>query len=120
MRGEEFGGLDAGTVFAAEPRDALAPGIDDAQPRTEIWHLAIDRHAGAEFADDEMRRLAAAAMQRAGTVKVVPLRLVFAVAVEHLHPMVFAVRDIDPAFGIGWDVVGDVEMDGIGALPVHA
>ena len=61
------------------------------------------------------RLLAAAAMQRAGPVQIVPLGLVFAVAVEHLHAMVLAVGDIDPAVGIGGDVVDDVELAGIGA-----
>jgi hypothetical protein len=34
-------------------------------------------------------------------VQIVPLRLVFAVAVEHLHAVVLAVGDIDPAVGVG-------------------
>jgi hypothetical protein len=38
-----------------------------------------------------------------------------AVAVEHLHAVVLAVGDIDPAVGIGRDVVHDVELAGIGA-----
>ena len=46
---------------------------------------------------------------------VVPLRLVFAVAVEHLDAVVFAVGDVDPAVGVAADVVGDVELAGIGA-----
>ena len=54
-------------------------------------------------------------MQRAGPVQIVPLRLVFAVAVEHLHAVVLAVGDIDPAVGVGDDVVDDVELAGIGA-----
>src|SRR5450759_1012722 len=76
VRREEFAALEAGTVLAAELRDALSLGIDDAQARTEIRHLAVDRHARAELADDEIGRLAAAAMQRAGPVQVIPLRLV--------------------------------------------
>ena len=102
-------------MFAAEPGDALALGIDDGQARPEIGHLEIDGHAWAELADDEGRMLAAAAMQRAGAVQVVPLRLVLAVAIEHLHAMVLAVSHIDPAVGIGRDVVDDVELAGIGA-----
>ena len=77
--------------------------------------LPVDRHARAEFADDEIRRFAAAAMQRAGPVQIIPLRLVFAVAVEHLDAVVLAVGDIDPAVGVGCDVVDDVELAGIGA-----
>ncbi len=50
-----------------------------------------------------------------GRVQIIPLRLVFAVAVEHLHPVVLAVGDIDETVGIGGDVVDDVELTGIGA-----
>ena len=116
VRGEEFAGLQPRAVLAAEPGDPFAFCIDDRKPRAEIGHLAIDRHAGPEFADDEIRLLAAtAAAQRAGPVQKVPLRLVFAVAVEHLHAVVLAVGDIDPAVGIGRDIVDDVELAGIGA-----
>src|SRR5260370_23841117 len=38
-----------------------------------------------------------------------------AVAVAHLHAVVFAVGDIDPSVGVGGDVVDDVELAGIGA-----
>ena len=82
----------------------------------EIRHLAVDRHAGAEFADNKIRILGpAATAQRAGPVQIIPLRLVFAVAVEHLHAVVLAVGDIDPAVGVGDDIVHDVELAGIGA-----
>ena len=105
-----------GPFLAAEPGDPVALGIDDREPWAEIGHLAVDRQAGPEFADDERRLLAAtAAAQRAGPVQIVPLRLVFAVAVEHLHAVVLAVGDIDPAVGIGRDIVDDVELAGIGA-----
>ena len=77
--------------------------------------IQVHRHAGPELADDEVRLLAAAAAQRAGPMQVVPLRLVFAVAVEHLHAMVLAVRDVDPAVRIGDDVVHEVELARIGA-----
>ncbi len=52
---------------------------------------------------------------------VVPLRLVFAVAVEHLDAVVLAVGDIDPAIRVAAHIVGDVELAGIGAglAPCH-
>src|ERR1700687_1954334 len=115
VRREEFAGLEAGTVLAAEPGDALSLGVDDAQARAQIRHLAIDRHAGAKLANDEIRLPTAAAMQRAGPVQIIPLRLVSAVAVEHLHAMVLAVRDIDPAIGVSDDVVDDIELAEIDA-----
>src|SRR5689334_18052624 len=86
VRREELADLDACAMLAAETGDALAFGVDEAEPRTEIGHFQIYGHAGAKLADDEGRVLAAAAAaQRAGAVQIVPLRLVFAVAVEHLH-----------------------------------
>src|SRR5437762_2154622 len=49
------------------------------------------------------------------TMQVVPLRLPFAVAVEHLHAVVLAVGDIEPALRIAADIMRDVELAGIGA-----
>src|SRR6185295_14076047 len=66
--------------------------------------------AGAQFADHEGRRRAAAAVKAAGPMQVVPLRFVFAIAVEHLHAMVLAVGDVDPACIVGGDIVGDIEL----------
>src|SRR3984885_16110737 len=43
MRRQELAGLEAGTVFAAEPRDALALEVDEGQARAQIGHLAVDR-----------------------------------------------------------------------------
>ena len=44
-----------------------------------------------------------------------PLGLVFAVAVEHLHAMVLAVGDIDQAVVVAGDVVHEVELARAGA-----
>jgi hypothetical protein len=115
VRGEEPSGLETGAVFAAQPRDAFSPGIHDAQARTEIWDLAIDRHAWTKLADNKIRLPAPAAVQRAWPVKMIPLRLVLAVTVEHLDPVVLAIGDVDPAIGVGDDIVHDVELAGIGA-----
>src|ERR1044072_5959935 len=71
VRREEFAAFQSGTVLTAEPRDALALSVHDREARPEVGHLAIDRHAGAEFADDKIRVLAAtAAAQRAGPVQI--------------------------------------------------
>ena len=48
-------------------------------------------------------------------MQIVPLRLVLAVAVEHLNAVVFAVGDVDPAVGVATDVVDDVELALVGA-----
>src|SRR4029077_3999062 len=114
-RRQEFAGFKAGAVLAAKPRDTVAFGVDDGQARAQIQPLAVDGHAGAKFADDKIRLPAAAAVQRAGPVQIVPLRLVFAVAVEHLDAVILAVRDIDKTVGVGCNVVDDVELAGITA-----
>src|SRR6202163_2516402 len=115
VRREEFAGRKAWTFLAAEPCNALSLGVDDGQAGAQIWRLQVDRHARTKLADNEIRLPAAAAVQRAGPVQIVPLRLVFAVAVEHLHAVVLAVRHIDPAVLVGDDVVDDVELARIGA-----
>src|SRR5260221_1049187 len=115
VRREEFSGLEARAVLAAKPRDPLALGVNDGQARTQIRNLAIDRHARAELANDKIRLLAAAAVQRTGAMQIIPLRLVSAVAVEHLHAVVLTVRDIDKTVGVGCDVVDDIELAGIAA-----
>jgi hypothetical protein len=43
-------------------------------------------------------------------VHVVPLPLIFAVAVEYLDAVVFAVGDIDPTIGVTADIVGNVDL----------
>ena len=48
-------------------------------------------------------------------MQVVPLGLVFAVAVEYLHAVVLAVCHVDPTVFVGHDVVHDIELAGIGA-----
>src|SRR5581483_4450426 len=66
MRRQELSGREPGTVLAPEPRDTRAPAVQNGQARSEIGNPAIDRHARAEFADDEIGMPAAAAMQREG------------------------------------------------------
>src|SRR5262249_21278399 len=69
-------------------------------PRAKVRHIAAHRLHGAEFADVADRALAGWHEQAARTVQVVPLGLVLAVAVEHLHAMVLAVGHIHPARSI--------------------
>src|SRR5215470_8084863 len=115
VRRQELAGVKTWPVLAAESSDALALRIDDGQARSEIRDLEIDRHARPQFPDDEVRLAPAATTQSARTVQVLPLRLVFAVTVEHLHAMIFPVGDVDPAVLIGHDVVDDVELAGVRA-----
>src|SRR5580692_5665581 len=89
--------------------------IDNTDPRPEIGNITADRGGWADFANVADRLVTVWHVETARAVQVFPLRLVFAVAVEHLDAMVLAVGDIDPAVGVGDDVVDDVELAGIGA-----
>src|SRR6266576_6435211 len=73
----------------------------DAQPRTQLADVA-DRVLFARIH-----------IERAGPVQVIPLGLVLAVSIENLHPVIFAVRDVNPTVFVGYDVVHDVELTGV-------
>src|SRR5918912_602984 len=87
----------------------------DADARTAIRHVDVDRHVGPDLADIKASVLARLHVEAGRPVHIDPLRLVFAIAVEYLHAMVLAVGDIDPALRIAADIVRDVELAGIGA-----
>src|SRR5829696_8475268 len=99
MRRQELAGFLAGPVLAAQAGDQAALLVDDGEAGTDVGVLAVDRHSRSQLTDDELRVLApaGAAEERTGPVHVVPLLLVLAVAVDHLHAMVLAVGDVDPA-----------------------
>src|SRR6185437_3671922 len=99
----------------ADARQKLALVRHDAEARPDARHLLIDLAAGPELADVAHRFRGIGHAEAAGAVDVVPLRLVAALAVEHLDAVVLAVGDIDPAIGVGDDVVHDVELAGPGA-----
>src|SRR5216683_4116379 len=111
----EKGGRRRPGMQIAEPRQELALIIDDADPRPEIGAVAVDRLHRTKFADIADRPVRIRHEDPARPVQIVPLRLVLAVAVEYLDPVVFAVGDVDPTIGVGADVVDDVELAGVGA-----
>jgi hypothetical protein len=104
-------------VVVDDAGEPLAGMVDDAEPRADVRHIAIDRHAGAELADVADRAFAGRHEQRAGTVDVVPLALVAALAVEDLHAVALAVRHIDQALAVADDVVRQVELPGFRTRP---
>ena len=114
VRPEKRGRRGAG-MHVAKARQQLALVVDDADPRAEIRAVAVDRLHRAELADIADRVAGIVHVEPARPVQIVPLRLVLAVAVEHLDAVVLAVGDIDPAVGVGADVVHDVELAGVGA-----
>jgi hypothetical protein len=85
---------------------------DDGEPRPEIGHALGQRgHClWAEFADHRNRLLAPRDEEAAGAHEIVPLRLIFAVAVEDLHAMIFAIGDIDPALVVAGDIMDEIEV----------
>src|SRR6266702_3274194 len=72
--------------------------IDNTDTRTEIGNVTADGSGWADFADVADRLVTVWHVEAARAVQVLPLRLVLAVAVEHLVAVVFAVGDIDLAF----------------------
>src|ERR1700730_4923427 len=103
----------------AELRQPLALQRMDADPRPDIRPVAVDLARWPALANVAERVMPIGAIGRQAhavrPVQVVPLRLPFAVAIEYLHPVVFAIGDVEPALGIAADVVRDVELAGIGA-----
>src|SRR5712671_4994265 len=95
--------------------------IDNTDTRTEIGNVTADGSGRADFADVADRLVTIWHVEAARAVQVLPLRLVSAVAVEHLDPVVFAVGDIDPAISVAADVVDNIELAlaGSGLAPRH-
>src|ERR1700759_5107000 len=87
----------------------------NAYARPDIWPVPVDLAGGAAFADIEKRVATRCHAHAIRPVQIVPLGFELAVAVEHLHPMVFAIGNVQPAVGIAADVVRDVELPGVGA-----
>src|SRR5439155_7407237 len=99
----------------AEPRQYLALGGVDADARPDIRPVAVDLAARSALADVAQRVTPVPKAHAVRAVQVVPLRLPFAVAVEHLDAVVLAIGDIEPALGVAADIVRDVELAGVGA-----
>src|SRR6266567_7555465 len=115
VRRDELAGFEPG-MGVAEPGQQFALMGVDADPRPAIRDVDVDRHVGADLADIEARRARAGFHAKPRrTVHVVPLRLVFAVAVEYLDAVVLAVGDIDPAVRVAANIVGDIELTRVGA-----
>ena len=101
----------------AEMRRDLAPCRHERHPWPEIGHAAGQRGDGlrAKLADDGGGILAPRDERTAGPHQIVPLRLVFAVAVEHLHTIVpRSATKTQPSF-IAGDVMDEVELAGVGS-----
>src|SRR5947208_1342967 len=81
----------------------------------------VDCGGGADLADVADRPVTVGHIHAARPVQVLPLGLEFAIAIEHLNTVVLAVDDIDPAVGIGADIVDNVELAlaGAGLAPRH-
>src|SRR5215472_3344234 len=91
----------------------------DADARPYIWPVAVALALRPALADVAERAMPAPQAHAVRVVQVIPLCLPFAVRVEHLHAVVLAVGDVNPALGIAADVVRDIELAGIGARLAH-
>src|SRR5215472_1643990 len=114
VRRSELPGQDAAWCLA-KPRQDLALQRMDADARPYIRPVAVALALRPALADVAELVMPAPQAHAVWTVEVIPLRLPFAVRVEHLHAVVLAVGDVNPALGIAADVVRNVELAGIGA-----
>src|ERR1700758_1280521 len=105
----------------AEAADEPAFMIDNADARPKIGNIAADGGGRADLANIADRLVTVWHVEAARAVQVLPLSLVFAVAVEDLDAMIFTVCDINPAIGVTADIVYDVELAlaGSGLAPRH-
>src|SRR6266487_278213 len=113
--GGELAGLLA-PERSAEARDLLTLGVQHRHAGPEIGHVLVDGQGVAELAHVECAAvLGAVHEEAAGSVEIVPLALIPALAVEDLDAVVLAIRDVDEPVAIGDEVVGQVEVSRIGA-----
>src|SRR5579862_10003258 len=75
VRRDELAGLQPG-MGMAEPRQEFALMGVDADPRPAIRQVDVDRHVGADLADEKAAVLARLHVEARRAVHVVPLRLV--------------------------------------------
>src|SRR6516225_4087459 len=114
VRRKEFAEIGSSRGLS-ETADQLTLIVDDADSWPDIRDVAADRRGRADLADIKDRLVAVWHAEAARAMQILPLGLVFAVAVEHLHAVVLAVGDIDPASGIAADIVNDIELALAGA-----
>ena len=115
VRGDELAQSLADRLSAEMGQDFPLRG-HNREPRPEIGYaLGERRHSlRAELADHRDRLFAPRDEETAGAHEIVPLGLIFAVAVEDLHAMIFAIGDVDPALVIAGDIVDEIELPRIG------
>src|SRR6478672_488846 len=107
MRRDELARPVACRIAEARNRLALMRPDTDAWP--DAWRLRVHRHARPAFADIGDRIAPARHAEPARAMHIVPLRVELALAVEHLHAVVLAIRHVHPAVRVTADVVNDVE-----------
>src|SRR5258708_33948462 len=101
--------VEPGRALTESGQD-LGLGTVDADARPDVGHLVVDGHAAADLAHVEARLSAARQEQPRRSVHVVPLRLVRAIAAEHLDATVLAAGDIPPPAAVAPDARGHTEL----------
>src|ERR1051325_298581 len=115
VRRGELARCDAGMRLAEARQDLVAFGAMHADSRPDIRPIAVDLARRSALADIAKRVRSAREAHAVRAMQIIPLRFPLAVTVEDLHPVVLAVRDIDPAVRIAADVVRNIELPRIGA-----
>ena len=115
VRREKLPGSNAGGRLPADSREQFTLAAVNAQPGPKIGCPSVEAQIGADFTNIAMLASSRWHVHATRTVHVVPLGLEPPITVKHLDTMVLSVCDIDPAILIARDVVGTVELPGIGA-----
>lgn len=103
--GDELAGLQTRTVTLVDTPQELAASAEHTDARAEIGGEPIDAEVRHQFADDAVWSMTASDRESAWSVHIDDLRFVFSVPVKDLHPIIFAISDVDPAIGVTADVV---------------
>jgi len=88
-------------------------GVHDCDSWADVGYVAAGVHTPTEFTNVNI--LIIRNKEGARPVEVVPLGLVFAIGIEHLHPVVFPVRYIYISVLVGGDIVWNIEFAWVGA-----
>ena len=94
----------------ADPGEQNSGTVDNTDPRAQMGKAAIDRQYRAQFTHVTDRTPARGHEKSTRPMDIAPLRFESAIAVKNLHPMTFAISNINPAVAVTTDVVGQIKF----------
>ena len=103
-----------GTAAVSNTREQLPVLVEDTDTRSKLRPVPIAELLSRRKLSN-VETVAASGTthaQAAGTIKIMPLRFIFSVAVEHLNAVVLPIGDVDIAISIAADIVHNIELSG--------